>query len=72
MVNYLVDKERFEKMKQDHTQQKYTLKTEWEKNKENILAFGTKIDLVKSKIMFVKGILKEYYTNLLKQGTDTR
>ena len=72
LVNCMIDKERMIKMKNSHAEEKTRLKAEWERNKDNITAFEEKIELVKNKITFLKGILKDYYKNLLKQGTDTR
>lgn len=72
LMSYMIEKEHLNKIKQDHIQSKYQLKAYWERNKENIGVFENKIELIKSKIMFIKGILKEYYCNLLHKGGDNR
>ncbi len=72
VVNFIVLRERMAKQRQERQQQKCDLKADWERNKENIDAFESKIELVKGKIGFIRVLLREYYTNLLRQGTDTR
>ena len=72
LMGFVAQKEKGRRVKEERIKRKNDLKTEWEKNKENIRVMEEKVDLVKSKLTFVKEILKEYYINLLKQGTDTR
>ncbi len=72
LVKFVVEKEKAKKLREEKIKRKNDLKSEWERNKENIKVMEDKIDLIKSKLLFVKGILKEYYVNLLHQGTDTR
>lgn len=59
--------EREEKLKE-----RVELKSEWDQNKEDILAIENNIELIKQKVEFIEGMLTKYYINLLKQGTDTR
>jgi len=72
LVVLVIAKEKAKKEREDRLKKKNSLKAEWDKNRENILVMEDKLDLVKGKIQFVKGILKDYYINLMKQGTDTR
>jgi hypothetical protein len=47
-------------------------KAEWERNKESIEVCDTQLMLLKQKTTFVKGVLKDHYISLLRQGTDIR
>lgn len=72
LLKYMVEKDKARKRRDDKVKHKNELKADWDRNKENIRVMEEKIDLIKSKVVFVRGILREYYVNLLKQGTDTR
>ena len=72
VVSFVIEKEKLEKLKYEHIQSRYVLKAKRKMNKESIIALESQIMLIKGKINFVKGLLGEYYTNLLKHGTDTR
>ena len=69
---YLVKVERIKKEKEANIQKKKELKVEWAKYKENIMILEDELELVRTKVNFVKDILKDYYVNLLRQGTDIR
>ena len=72
ITKYVIEKEREKRSKEDKINRKNELKAEWSTIKDNITAMENKIELMKDKINFVKSILREYYTNLLKEGTDIR
>ena len=72
LLQFVLEKDKMRKSKDDKTRMRNDLKAIWEKNKEDVNILEQKGSLVKSKLAFVKGVLKEYYTNLLKQGTDCR
>ncbi len=72
LVKFVVDRDRAKKQREEKIKYRSDLKSEWEHNKEDIRVFEDKMNLVKNKTQFVKGVLIEYYTNLLRQGTDTR
>ena len=71
-LNYMIQKEKAKKDKEEKIKFRNDLKAELEMNKENVRVMDDKLNLIKNKIVFVKGVLKEYYANLMKQGIDTR
>ena len=72
VVKYVAEKEKLKKEKEEAMFLKNELKIKWETNKETISVMENKVSLIKDKLEFVKGLLKEYYLSLLKQGTDIR
>ena len=58
--------------KETKMQHKDSLKKNWEKNNEDIRVLEDKYSLVKTRLEFIRRILKEYYSKLLNQGTDIR
>jgi len=72
IMNFMMDKEKAKRCKDEKTKIKNEIKNLWDRNNEDIRILEEKLSLVKSKIEFIKSVLKEYYINLLKQGTDTR
>ena len=72
LARYIVEKEKARQRKDIKIQNRNILKAKWEMYKENIAILENENDLIKSKIGFIKGVLKEYYLNLLSKGTDIR
>ena len=72
VAKYVAEKEKLKKEKEEAIFLKNELKIKWETNKETISVMENKVSLIKDKLEFVRGLLKEYYLSLLKQGTDIR
>lgn len=72
VLQFMLEKEKGKRSHEEKTRMKNEIKRLWDKNNEDIQILEEKLNLVKSKIDFVKSVLRDYYTNLFKQGTDTR
>lgn len=69
---FLMDKQKAKEDKEGRMKEKDQLKKTWEVNNENIVVLETKYNLLKSKLEYIKRVLKEYYVKLLNQGQDIR
>jgi len=72
VAKFMADRDKLKKNIEEKVSHRNKLKNEYDISKENVKVFEDKVNLLKSKLLYVKGILKEYYINLLRQGTDTR
>ena len=72
MLMIIMERKKINQFKIEKKKKQKEIRNVWNKNNIDIKVLEERIELVKIKIEFIKGILKEYYSNLLKQGTDIR
>ncbi len=72
LVKFVAERDKMKRLKAEKLLHRNQLRAAWERDKETVKVLGEKAELIKNEIIFVKSILKEYYINLFKRGTDTR
>ena len=66
------EKERILKQKEEKQKEVLEYKKKWEHNVEKNGYYEQESKLLKTQLRFLKGILKDYYTRILKNGVDCR